>query len=131
MVLKIGEKMKTSKGFTLVELIGVVAIIAAILIFTIPSVIGILKRDSDKEYSRFLTDLYLATETYVEGNIENYPNLSVAGGSETIMMQELIENGYVKSTIINPKTDQKINATDTIIITKKASGGYEYQYQTN
>lgn len=131
MVLKIGEKMKENRGFTLVELIGVVAIIAAILIFTIPSVIGMLKRDSDKEYNRFLTDLYLATETYVNVNIENYPNLSVAGGSETIMMQELIENGYIKSTVINPKTDQKIKETDTITITKKAEGGYEYQYEAN
>lgn len=120
--------MKNKKGFTLVELLGIVAIIAAILAFVVPSVIGMLKRDDEKEYQRFLDDISLATESYVQLNINEYPNLAVTGGTYTITMQQLIENGYIKSNMINPRTDRKINASDTIQVTRKADGNYEYSY---
>lgn len=120
--------MKSKKGFTLVELLGIVAIIATILAFVVPSVIGMLKRDDEKEYQRFLTDISLATESYVQLNIGNYPNLAITNGTYTITMQELIENGYIKSNMVNPKTDQKISSSDIIRVTRKADGSYEYSY---
>lgn len=120
--------MKSKKGFTLVELLGIVAIIAVILAFVIPSVIGMLKRDDEKEYQRFLTDISLATESYIQLNINNYPDLAITNGSYTITMQELIENGYIKSNMVNPKTDQKISASDTIRVTRKEDGSYDYSY---
>ncbi|MCI8545018.1 MAG: type II secretion system protein [Bacilli bacterium] len=120
--------MKSKKGFTLVELLGIVAIIAAVLAFVIPSVIGMLKRDDEKEYQRFLSDISLATESYIQLNISNYPDLAITGGSYTITMQELIENGYIKANMINPKTDRQINVSDTIQVIRKADGSYNYSY---
>ena len=120
--------MKSKKGFTLVELLGIVAIIAAVLAFVVPSVIGMLKRDDEKEYQRFLTDISLATETYVQLNISTYPDMAITNGTYTITMQELIENGYIKSNMVNPKTDQKISSSDTVRVTRKADGSYDYSY---
>lgn len=120
--------MKSKKGFTLVELLGIVAIIAAILAFVVPSVIGMLKRDDEKEYQRFLTDISLATESYIQININEYPNLAITGGTYTITMQQLIENGYIKSNMVNPKTDRKISSSDTIQVTRQADGSYDYSY---
>lgn len=115
----------------MVELLGIIAIIAIILVFTAPSIIGMLKRDEEKEYNRFLEDLYLATETYVQMNIDHYPELSTSGGSTTISMQTLIENGYVKASTINPKTEKKISIMDNIVVTKNASGNYTYTYNAH
>ncbi|MCI9233407.1 MAG: type II secretion system protein [Bacilli bacterium] len=120
--------MKSKKGFTLVELLGIIAIIATVLAFVVPSVIGMLKRDDEKEYQRFLTDISLATESYIQFNIGNYPDLAITGGSYTISMQDLIENGYIKSNMINPKTDRKISISDTIQVVRKADGSYDYSY---
>lgn len=120
--------MNSKKGFTMVELLGVIAIIAAILAFTAPSIVGMLKRDEEKEYNRFLEDLYLATESYVQMKIENYPDLANPGGSYTITVGELIENGYVKASTVNPKTDRKVSLLDTVMISKLADGSYQYQY---
>ena len=118
--------MNNKKGFTMVELLGIVAIIAAILIFTVPSIIGMLKRDEESEYNRFLEDLYLAGETYAQLNIDNYPD-----GTGIVNVQDLIENGYIKSSTVNPKTDQVIKSSDKIIITKEADGSYSYEYKDN
>lgn len=120
--------MKKTKGFTLVELLGVIAIIATILVFTVPSIVGMLKRDEEKEYNRFLKDIYLATESYVQTHSEKYPNLEITSGSYTISMEELIQNGYIKTSVINPRTNQKISTLDRIKITKKADGGYDFEY---
>ncbi len=121
-------KMKKSRGFTLVELLGILGIIATILVFVTPSIIGMLKRDEEKEYNRFLKDLYLATESYVELNSDSYPDLKTAGGTITITMKELMDNGYVKSSTLNPRTEQVITELDTITITRQSDGSYKYQY---
>ncbi len=120
--------MKKSRGFTLVELLGILGIIATILVFVTPSIIGMLKRDEEKEYNRFLKDLYLATESYVELNSDSYPDLKTAGGTITITMKELMDNGYVKSSTLNPRTEQVITELDTITITRQSDGSYKYQY---
>ena len=123
--------MKKNSGFTLVELLGIVGVIAAILLFVKPSIIGMLKKNDEKEYDRFLTDLYLATESYIQINIQNYSSLETAGGTESVSMQDLIENGFIKSTVMNPKTKKKISELDTIQVTKQADGSYHYRYIEN
>lgn len=120
--------MKKNSGFTLVELLGIVGIIAAVLLFVTPSVIGMLKKNDEKEYDRFLADLYLATESYIQINIQNYSSLETVGGTESVSMHDLIENGFVKSTVMNPKTKKKISELDRIQVTKQADGSYHYQY---
>lgn len=120
--------MRKSKGFTLVELLGIIAIIGAVLAFVTPSIIGMLKKDDEKEYQRFLNDIFLATETYVGLHIENYPELSNIGGTSTISMNDLIENGYVKTTMINPKTKERIRPSDHITIRIETDGSYQYTY---
>lgn len=120
--------MRKSKGFTLVELLGIIAIIGAVLAFVTPSIIGMLKKDDEKEYQRFLNDIFLATETYVGLHIENYPELSNIGGTSTISMNDLIENGYVKTTMINPKTKERIHPSDQITIKIETDGSYQYAY---
>ena len=121
--------MKKNKGFTLVELIGIISIIAILLTFVTPSIIGMFKRDEEREYNRFLNDIYLATESYIQIHIDSYPELSNPSQSVTILMQELIENGYLKSSEINPRTKQRIHTMDTIQVTKNESGAYDYQYR--
>lgn len=120
--------MKKNKGFTLVELLGIIGIIAVILLFVTPSIIGMLKKDENKNYEQFIRTIELATETYVSANYSNYPDLSTAGGTYTISLQQLMEDGYLKTTLVNPRTEQKISPTDNVRITKKADGSYEYEY---
>lgn len=122
--------MKNKKGFTMVELLGIVAIIATILVFTGPSIVGMLKKDEEKEYNRFLEDLYLATETYVQLHSDKYPELSNIGGTSNVMIEDLIENGYIKASIVNPKTDEIIKKSDIIVVTKEDDGSYKYTYIT-
>ena len=119
--------MKKNKGFTLVEIIGVITIIAIILVFAVPAVVGILKKNDVNEYDRFIKDLCLSAEL----NINSYPNLNNIGNSYQISMQILLDNSYVKSTAVNPKTDEKIKGTDIVKITKNSDGNFSCEYIAN
>ena len=58
----VGEDMK--KGFTLVELLGVISIMAVILLLSVPAVTNILKKATESEYYSFEENVFLATEAY-------------------------------------------------------------------
>lgn len=56
--------VQLKKGFTLVELIGVIAVLGIILLVTIPTLTSTLRSNSDQKYENTLQDIYLATEQY-------------------------------------------------------------------
>ena len=53
------------KAFTMVELLAVITIICLIGLVSVPAVTNLTEQMDEKEYQRYLKDLYLATETYI------------------------------------------------------------------
>ena len=59
-----------NKAFTLVELVGVVAVLALIFLVTYPNIVSLSKKEDNKQYDLMVKDLCLAGETYIyENNI--------------------------------------------------------------
>lgn len=109
--------MSRKKGFTLIEMLAVIAILGIATLVIAPSIVGILKRSEDKKYENYLEDLYLAAESYVQSNMENITELSTIGGSYTVSIKLLRDKNLVKQNLINPKTKQNTKDTDGIKIT--------------
>jgi len=120
--------MKTNHGFTLIELTGIMVVISLIVVFTLPQIIQNMKDSKEREYKRFVEDLKIAAETYIEDNRDNYPELSVIGGSVIITVRDLINAELVRKDITNPKTNAVVTDEDSIIVTKQENGILKYEF---
>ncbi len=114
------------KGFTLIEMLGVFTLLALILFLSIPTITGTLKKQKENTYEKFLSDLYLATEAYVQSHTEY--NLSVQDQRLYIKLEDVVEANYLKSTVINPKTKEKINLEHYIEIYVDEEYNLHYAY---
>lgn len=100
--------MNSKKGFTLIELLGVIILLAIIILISSPKITGLLKKASDNESNRFINDIYLATEAYIQTNQQNYEELQEDGGIAFIGFKELVNSGFLKSTLYDPTTKKTI-----------------------
>ena len=93
-----------NKGFTLVEMITVIALLAIIGMISIPVVEGVIKRSKDRVYETQLEEIKSGAKKYATEYIEN---ISTVDGAETIVcLSKLKELGYLENTkIVDPRTD--------------------------
>lgn len=117
-----------NRGFTLVELLGVITVLALITLIAVPSITGTLKKQKEMQYNKYLNDLYLATEAYVL-NQDEY-DLSQVNQTIYIKLEDVVKAKYLNSTIVNPKTNEKLNVAHYIKITVKEDNTFQYDYLT-
>lgn len=125
----IGDFMKNKKGFTLVEIIGVIAVLSVIMLVTVPSILRTLKKSENEKYEAFLQNLYLATENYIVQNSTMYPELKTVGGTTTVSIKVLREEKLVKKQVINPKTNENILDTQGIKVTVQNDKTNQYSFE--
>lgn len=98
--------MKNNRGFTFIELLMVMSLIAIISLIIFPSISGMLKEMNKNKKEAFKSDIFLATEAYIQKNIdsdESLANLKEIGGTVTIDIEKLYyPKKYIKSTLVNP-----------------------------
>jgi len=87
--------MKNKKGFSLIELVGVIVIIGLILIVAIPAVTKLLKSNNNKEYENYLKIIKAGALRYADELKDDLGN-SNNSGCITIDLNDLIEKGYIK-----------------------------------
>ena len=96
------------RGFTLVELVAIIVILAAIFLVSFPTLKNMASKDDRKRYNTIVDDLCTAGKTYMYANMDNFPNLSIVGGIIDLKVSELIEYGNVDKNLINPKTELSV-----------------------
>ncbi len=116
----------SKKGFTMIELLGVFTILAVILLITIPSLTGLLKKQKENAYQKYLNDLYLAAEAYVQTS-DAY-EFQIPNQKVYVKIEELVTSKYLKNTIINPQTNEKVNLNHYIEITWNQDQTFHYAY---
>lgn len=120
--------MSYKKGFTMVELMGVIVILSIILVMAVPTITETMKATQKKDIASFLKSVYVASETYVEGNIDMF-KLDGDGAKDFILLSELVDNAYLSNTMVNPETRKTIKFETSIIeIAKNSEGIIEYKY---
>ena len=85
------------------ELLGVVTLLALISIVVIIATTKPLKESKETLYQAQLEEIKSAASMWKTDNIELIPNT----GYYSITLETLQNNGYIKSEIINPKTNQQ------------------------
>ncbi len=122
-------------GFTLIELIGVVAILALIMVVTIPQLMSTMTKSNVKELESFAYDLETSAMTYVENEWRDFKieyQKYNKDGSYCLSLSSLIEKNYIKKTEIDPSTNAVIDANGKYILLTNISdnsGSYRFSYK--
>ena len=117
------------KGFTLVELLAILAILGAIVLVSVPSIVSTNKKSQETNYEQYTNTIENAAEIYVEVHPDRYETLkTVPGTTVTINTEDLVASGVVQGTLTNPKTDvQLINEASSVTVQNK-EGTLVYTY---
>ena len=115
-----------NKGFTLVELIATIVILALVMSIGAISVTSIIKSAKEKNYNILIDNVKSATEIYYQecryvNNYDNSPiDCSIVDDGYVITLGKLVQYGYLKSddnsTIINPLNEEDITDCEIKIV---------------
>ena len=67
------------KGFTLIEMLGIITVLAILLLITFPNMNRSLKEMKENQQNNLMNNLRISTEAYIELNRKNYPELDKTG----------------------------------------------------
>ena len=90
-----------NKGFTLMEILGVITLLAILSTLIILSVNKSLKDSKETLYQQQIEEIKAAAGMWRTDNIEIIPDNDYC----IVSLQQLKDEGYIKKDIINPKTD--------------------------
>ncbi len=116
------------KGFTLPEMLITVSILGFIILIVAPNITGLLKKIDDEKYQRFLSDVFLATEAYIQANIEEYASISVENEKVYIYFENLINAHYLKSDVYDPKNKKRVDE-ENFTVEVYLNDNDEYSYK--
>lgn len=95
-----------NKGFTLVEMLGVMTLLVVIFAFIYPNVIQMLEKGKETDYAEYENSVFLATEAYVNSDTTLSSQLVNEGDSVSVTYSDLLTNGFLSSKLVNPKTNK-------------------------
>lgn len=120
--------MNNKKGFTLIELIGMIIILGLLVIIGVPALLKNLKDNKTKEYESFKKNLFLASEAYLSENLEKYEDFNKAGDTIYIPLILLKENEYIDGEIYNPKTETNVSMYEVVKVYYDEDNNLQYEY---
>ena len=109
------------KGFTLVELMGVIILLSILIIIAVPAVTGVLKENKEKLYDSQIKTIETAAKNWASDE-ENLSKLPTNGKCIKVLISTLKEGGYLDLDIKNPKTDKPFPDTFMVMITRASTG---------
>lgn len=132
------KNILNSKGFTLVELIATIVILALVMSIGSYTVVTLINDSKEKDYNLFISQVNDAAETFY--NECKYMDVGLAiCDSNTVTLGELVNSGFLKgnstdsngySTVMNPRDKENISSclvtvtyNDGIKVTPAGGGG--------
>lgn len=117
--------MMRKRGFTLIELMGVLILLGLLSLIIIPLISNILKDQKEKQYAQQITNIELMAKNFGSDNLSILP--SQDGEIMYINLAQLKSMGYMEKNIINPITENEISNCARIKITKLGNN-HHYEY---
>ena len=111
------------KGFTLMELLGVIIVLGLLATIVTPIVITSINNNRERLYETQLKQIIKGAEDYYANNLSELPQTN--GETKEITIQKLQASGMLKDGIKNPNTNQLFPLSTSVKITKM---GENYDY---
>ena len=115
--------MKNKKGFTLVELLGVITILGILALIAMPTIDVIMTKNREKVYNTQIETIKNGLKTWGDGNALALPENS--GEYLMINLGILKKAGFVDEDIKDPTTDACFS-NDAVLTITKVGSGYSY-----
>ena len=113
------------KGFTLVEVLGILIIMGIITLIAVPLVYSIIKSSREGLYARQIEQLLQAGENWGSKNIDQLPG--EVGQSIFLEPKDLAKQGFIDAEeIIDPRDGKEMNGC--IVVTKETQR-HTYKYE--
>ena len=98
-------------GFTLIEILVVIALLAAVSVTVGVSMTGMTQRDNEKKIKEYQTTIENAACVYAE--VKNMTS------NTTVTIGTLLDEGYLRKNLTNPSTKNNIEEERTKRVTIK------------
>lgn len=101
--------MKNEKGFSLIELLAVIIILAVITTIVVPSVIRTIRRSADQSYEVLVKSIETSAELYITNRYDEFTDAQGQFPSQVqINLGHLVADGYIDEPIFHPVTEEEI-----------------------
>ena len=118
---------KNNRGFTLVELLAVIAILGMVVSITIFVGINAVNKAKEKSYKTTKNNIENIAGTYLKENGDRLFYISKNDGTgieyQCITIENLIDGGYFKEDVLNSlvSKDHKVNKSDYIYLERNSA----------
>lgn len=125
-------KKKNQKGFTLVELMGVILILGIVLLIAVPAVTKFLGKSKDQYYETTIDNIESATEEFLMDYDELVPPTKDGGivyetSVTEFYLKNLVDLKYLDS-VEDPNTHASCDEESYVVVTNT---GYDAQYSSD
>lgn len=128
-------RILNNKGFTLIEVLAVVALLAVLGLIAVPNILKTINNSKENTYKVMVGDIKVAGQAlyeeleFVGGNLSWYDNTGKTGAFLTIEdtadgkrvvtnLQSLVSNGFLTGT---NNSDKSVNKNTKVILNSKTS----------
>lgn len=108
------EKLN-KKGFTLVELIATIVVLALVVSISAYAITNIINSAKEKNYDLLIKNIIDASETYYQECKYKYSNNSGITCDDTVTLQDLVNYGYLKGNGTEDKKMENVNPKMKIV----------------
>lgn len=113
----------SKKGFTLIELMGVITILAVISLLVAPVIINQIRNSKEKMDDVTEQLIYSAAELYLDNKENDYPKNE--GSTYCLTLRDLVNDGKLTSPVVNSNGDEI--SYDKIIAIDVVNANYSYR----
>lgn len=109
------------KGFTLVEMIAVITLLAVIALIVIPNMVSIIDKQKDKLYNKQVEEINNAVELYLSRETPTGDNI-------VLSLSTLKTKGYLKNEDIIDPRDKSVIDGDFLLTWDSDNNRYDYNF---
>ena len=111
------------KGFTLIEMIAVVGIIAIMSLLVMPAIINQVGEKKDDLSNAEIDLIATAADLYFNNNVSTYPKQ--VNAVYCVKLDDLINSGYLKKPLKDIKTGTLIDTSRLLMVEVNEYGEYD------